>query len=98
MNVHQCTQAFITLMDALRMDRRDGDEIQPLLSDVITTLNAVHGIQGVKEEWVLVLDRWSKKVRDMRANDQLDEETARQLIFDVEKSYRSFGDFLSKPS
>lgn len=38
---------------------------------------------------------WLKKMGDMRASDELSEEDARQLIFDLEKSYGGFHSFLS---
>ena len=42
-NVAQTVQHFITVMDSLRLDVRAVDEIQPLLSDLMSSLTQVTG-------------------------------------------------------
>mmetsp|Transcript_17199 Transcript_17199/g.25477 ORF Transcript_17199/g.25477 Transcript_17199/m.25477 type:complete len:222 (+) Transcript_17199:30-695(+) len=89
----ETTQCFITAMDALKLDQRDVDEIQPLIGDVVDRLNKCDGLSddfsGVKKmsEWLITLNA-------MRASDTLDEEQVRQLLYDLDNSYSAFFRFL----
>ena len=93
--VAQTVQSIITLMDALKLNVRAVDEIQPLLSEMMASLTQVHGLppdfQGRDK-----MEAWLRKLNAMRASDELDEDQARQLSFDVERCYSSFMGFLNK--
>ena len=85
----EATQCFITLMDALKLDQRAVDEIQPLVSDLMNRLNKCDGIPadfvGVKKatEWLVTLN-------GMRAAEELDDDQVRQLLHDLDISYTEF--------
>lgn len=82
-------------MDALKLDLRAVDEIQPQLNDLLETLNKIPDLPGDFEgkiklkEWLAVLNR-------MRASDELDASQIRQLLFDLESSYNAFHRFLAR--
>jgi ESCRT-I complex subunit VPS28 len=92
--VAQTTQAFITAMDALKLDQRAVDQVQPLISDITSSLNRVQGIPAEFHGLVKVR-LWLMKLNQMRAVDEIAEEEARQLLFDLESSYTAFMEYLS---
>ncbi|KAG6975506.1 hypothetical protein JG688_00002311 [Phytophthora aleatoria] len=94
-NVAQTVQNFITLMDVLKLNIRAVDEIQPLLSEMMSSLTMVSGLPpdfAGRDK----IEGWLRTMNAMRASDELDEEQARQLSFDLERAYSSFMAFLNK--
>ncbi|XP_011043276.1 PREDICTED: vacuolar protein sorting-associated protein 28 homolog 1-like [Populus euphratica] len=87
--VAECVQNFITAMDSLKLNMVAVDQVHPLLSDLSASLNKLSILPSDFEgktkmkEWIL---RFSK----MGAADELTEQQARQLHFDLESSYNSF--------
>ena len=77
----ECTQFFITAMDAV-------DTVHPLLTDVVGSLNRLRlkgsfeGLEKIKQ-WAATLNRRS-------AADELSEEEVRQLLFELETAYNAF--------
>ena len=92
--VAQTTQAFITAMDALKLDQRAVDQVQPLIVELTGSLNRVQGIPADFSGLVKVR-LWLQKLNQLRAVDEIEEEEARQLQFDLESSYSAFMDYLS---
>ena len=64
---------------------------------VAALLRKIKGIKkdGLDFDGISTMTYWLNKMGDMRASDELSEEDARQLIFDLEKSYGGFHSFLS---
>ncbi|KUF92825.1 Exocyst complex component 7 [Phytophthora nicotianae] len=94
-NVAQTVQNFITLMDVLKLNIRAVDEIQPLLSEMMSSLTMVSGLPpdfAGRDK----IEGWLRTMNSMRASEELDEEQARQLSFDLERAYSSFMAFLNK--
>jgi ESCRT-I complex subunit VPS28 len=94
-NVAQTVQNFITLMDVLKLNIRAVDEIQPLLSEMMSSLTMVSGLppdSAGRDK----IEAWLRTMNAMRASEELDEEQARQLSFDLERAYSSFMAFLNK--
>jgi ESCRT-I complex subunit VPS28 len=85
--IAEAVQHFISLMDALRLNMVAVDQIQPLLSDLV---EAVHkcALDGSFEPGKIEL--WLKKFNAMSANDELDADAVRQLLFDLDQSYSAF--------
>ncbi|CAM9373777.1 unnamed protein product [Laminaria digitata] len=89
----ETTQCFITAMDALKLEQRAVDEVQPLIYDLSDRLNKVDGLPNDYEgtaktrEWIVTLN-------GMRAADELSEDQARQLLHDLDTSYSAFFRFL----
>uniref|UniRef100_K3WYG6 Vacuolar protein sorting-associated protein 28 homolog n=1 Tax=Globisporangium ultimum (strain ATCC 200006 / CBS 805.95 / DAOM BR144) TaxID=431595 RepID=K3WYG6_GLOUD len=94
-NVAQTVQNFITLMDVLKLNIRAVDEIQPLVSEMMASLTQVSGLPP-DFECREKLEGWLRTMNGMRASDELDEDQARQLSFDLERAYASFMAFLNK--
>lgn len=92
--VAQTTQSFITAMDAIKLDQKAVDQIQPLIKDLTSSLNRVSGIPA-DFDGLTKMKLWLQKLHQMRASDELQEEEARQLLFDLESSYGAFIDHLT---
>lgn len=90
-NIIAVTQCFITANNALLLEFRSVDKLIPILQDVITNLGRVAGVpssyQGGNkmQEWLIRLSR-------MNAYDELNQEQAQQLEFDIDQAYRGFKD------
>ena len=91
--VAECVQFYITAMDALKLDLRSVDELQPQIADVLSSLNRVGGLpkdfDGSKK-----LENWLRKLNGMRAVEELNAEDLRQLAHDLDHSYAEFHRFL----
>jgi hypothetical protein len=100
-HIAEAVQHFITAMDAIKLELHlhyrnglDVDDIQPLISDLYGSLNKVKGLPP-DLEGKAKLENWLKMLNAMRASDTIDEEQARQLLFDLDESYSSFLRFLN---
>ena len=96
-NVVTVTANFITASDALKLGHRAVDEIQPLISDLVSSLGHVRGMRSNREP-MLRMSTWLQKLSKMRAVDVLDEDQARQLGLDLDNSLADFKAFLANPS
>ncbi|KAL9937388.1 hypothetical protein V8E36_003797 [Tilletia maclaganii] len=96
--VAETTQAFITFTDALKLKLRAKDSLHPLLSElVVCYTRSGEGNGGVDEEWRAKMLHWLIKLNQMRASDEIDEEQARQLLFDIEGAYNDWFRSLQDP-
>ncbi|KAL3614999.1 hypothetical protein CASFOL_040660 [Castilleja foliolosa] len=84
--VAECVQNFITAMDSLKLNMVAVDQVHPLLSDLINKLN----ILPPDFEGKAKMREWIARLAKMGAADELTEQQARQLHFDLESSYNSF--------
>eukprot|EP00162_Nutomonas_longa_P010509 comp19978_c0_seq2/m.38996 comp19978_c0_seq2/g.38996 ORF comp19978_c0_seq2/g.38996 comp19978_c0_seq2/m.38996 type:complete len:169 (-) comp19978_c0_seq2:36-542(-) len=91
------TEAFITVLDSLKLDLTAADDLFPILSALLDKLNGVRslGVDFVGKEKVR---EWLGKINGMRASDRLSEGDTRQLLFDIESSYLAFQNVLAKKS
>lgn len=93
--IAETTQTLITAMDALKLDQRAVDDIHPLLSDIMSSITKVPDLPS-SFSGLDKLREWLSTLNGMRAADEIDEDQARQLIFDLENIYSSFVDWLKK--
>lgn len=93
--VAETTQAFITAMDALRLNQRAVDEIHPLITDVMSSLTKNTSLPS-DFEGLLKMKGWLQKLNQMRAMDEIQEDEVRQLLFDLDSSYAAFHKHLQK--
>jgi len=81
-------------MDSLKLNMVAIDQVHPLLSDLLQSLNKVslmgkfEGKEKIRE-WLITLNK-------LKATDELDENQVRQLLFDLEGAHSSFYRCLSE--
>ena len=76
--VAETVQHFITAMDAVKLDQRAVDELQPLLSDLMNALMLLPDTPndfGPNDK----IQKWLEKLNALRAVDMIDEDDGRQL-------------------
>mmetsp|Transcript_17221 Transcript_17221/g.58473 ORF Transcript_17221/g.58473 Transcript_17221/m.58473 type:complete len:242 (-) Transcript_17221:47-772(-) len=87
--VAETVQHFITAMDSVKLEQRAVDELHPLISDLMASLTRVAGLPQ-DFEGLAKMRHWLEVLNKMRAADEVDEDQARQLAFDLESSYTAF--------
>ncbi|XP_030543513.1 vacuolar protein sorting-associated protein 28 homolog 2-like [Rhodamnia argentea] len=87
--VAECVQNFITAMDSLKLNMVAVDQVHPVLSDLFASLNKLT-ILPPDFEGKTKMKEWISRLSKMGAADELTEQQARQLHFDLESSYNSF--------
>lgn len=87
--VAECTQNFITAMDTLKLNMVATDQVHPVLSDILNSLNK---LTFLPPDFMgkVKLKEWMGRLSKMGAADELTEQQSRQLQFDLESSYNSF--------
>lgn len=86
--VAEATGNFITCMDALKLNYKAKDQLHPLLSDLMTSVNKVSSNKEFDGRGKLI--EWLIKINKMNINDELTEEDTRQLLFDLDNAYKGF--------
>lgn len=91
--VAEAVQHFITAMDAVKLDQRAVDELQPLLSDL---MNALIQLPDTPNDFGPnhKVQKWLVKLNAMRAVDNIDEDDGRQLYHDLDSAYSEFTRYL----
>ncbi|KAK7441712.1 Vacuolar protein-sorting-associated protein 28 [Stygiomarasmius scandens] len=86
--VAETTQAFITFLDALKLNFRAKDQLHPLLQELVTG----YARFPASKEWEgrSKLVGWLITLNGMKASEELGSEQTRQLTFDVENAYSEF--------
>mmetsp|Transcript_17750 Transcript_17750/g.25053 ORF Transcript_17750/g.25053 Transcript_17750/m.25053 type:complete len:225 (-) Transcript_17750:526-1200(-) len=93
--VAETVQFFITTMDAVRLEQKAVDELQPLLSELMDALTRFPDTPGDFEP-MKTIEGWLKKLNSMRAIDEIDDDDARQLCHDLESAYAEFTRYLKR--
>lgn len=87
MLIAEATQEFITFLDAVKLGLLSKDQLHPLLSDVIQSVNRVTDkdfeSRGKIVQWLISLNQ-------MKATDELGEDQARELEMDIQQAYNGF--------
>ncbi len=88
----EATQDFITFLDALKLGLLAKDQLHPLLTDVIQSVNKVTDRdfenRGKIVQWLITLNQ-------MKATEELSEAQARELEMDINSAYQGFKNTLS---
>lgn len=83
----EATQDFITFLDAVRLGLLSKDQLHPLLTEVIQSVNKVADTdfenRGKIVQWLITLNQ-------MKATENLSEEQARELEMDIQQAYQGF--------
>ncbi|CEP61923.1 ESCRT-I subunit protein VPS28 LALA0_S04e03730g [Lachancea lanzarotensis] len=85
--VAEATGNFITTMDALKLNYRTKDQLHPLMSALLLSVNRVSS-QDFEQRKNLV--QWIVKINKMKAAEKLSEDDARELLFSLDAAYKSF--------
>ncbi|THU53936.1 hypothetical protein C4D60_Mb10t19650 [Musa balbisiana] len=89
--VAECVQNFITVMDSVKLNMVAVDQVHPLLSDLSTSLAKLGtGLLPPDFEGRVKVRDWLSRLAKMGAADELTDQQARQLHFDLESSYNAF--------
>lgn len=94
-SVAETVQAFITLMDALKLDMRAVDHLHPLMGELLQSLNKIGAV--AIDSHRQRLRQWLITLNQLRASDELDDAQVRQLIFDLEQAHAAFYRALGGP-
>jgi len=83
----EATQDFITFLDALKLGLLAKDQLHPLLSDVIQSVNKVTDRdfegRGKIVQWLIALNQ-------MKAMEEISESQSRELELDMNTAYHGF--------
>lgn len=93
--VAETVQLFITTMDAVKLDQRAVDELQPLLSDLNDVITRVPETPNDFEP-NRKIQKWLEKLNTMRAVDEISDEDSRQLYHDLDSAYTEFTRYLKR--
>jgi ESCRT-I complex subunit VPS28 len=93
--VAETVQHFITTMDAVKLDQRAVDELQPLLSDLNDVFIRIPDLPNNFEPTSKV-SKWLQKLNTMRAVDEISDEDSRQLYHDLDSAYTEFTRYLKR--
>lgn len=85
--VAEATGNFITIMDALKLNYRAKDQLHPLISELLLSINRVSS-QDFEHRNKLV--EWIVKINKMKINESLNDDEIRELLFDLDVAYKSF--------
>uniref|UniRef100_A0A915NHL0 Vacuolar protein sorting-associated protein 28 homolog n=1 Tax=Meloidogyne floridensis TaxID=298350 RepID=A0A915NHL0_9BILA len=86
-------ELFITSLDQLKLNIRAVDELFPNLTELYASINAMSTLPDDFDAKVKV-KYWYDKLHGMAAHEELSDETARQMIFELEAGYNAFQRFL----
>lgn len=90
--IFEATENFITFLDALKLGMLAKDQLHPLLTDVIQSVNKVttqeFDSRGKIVQWLITLNQ-------MKATEELSEDQARELDLDINSAYQGFKSTLS---
>ncbi|EPS64089.1 hypothetical protein M569_10690, partial [Genlisea aurea] len=87
--VAEIVQNYITAMDSLKLNMVAVDQVQPLLFDLSASLNKLSVLPS-DFEGKTKMKEWISRLSKMVASDELTEQQARQLLFDLDSSYNTF--------
>lgn len=84
--IAEATSAFITLMDAIKLNYDSKDTLHPLFSDVLTKSGQVSTDFDGRNKLV----SWLIRVNKMDIADTLDENELKEMLWDVDSAYNGF--------
>jgi len=93
--VAETVQFFITTMDAVQLDQKTVDVLQPLLSDL---MDALTRLPETPKDFIpnRIVGCWLQKLNLLRAVDELNDEDTKQLDHDLGSAYAEFTRFLKR--
>lgn len=93
-SIAEIVSLFITIMDRCRLEIRAMDELYPDVKELYEIMSRMSSLPSSFEGMVKV-KKWLDELNQMQASDELSEDQARQMLFDLESAYNDFNRFLS---
>lgn len=93
-SIAEIVSLFITIMDRCRLEIRAMDELYPDVKDLYEIMTRMSSLPASFEGMIKV-KKWLDVLNAMQASDELSEDQARQMLFDLESAYNDFNRFLS---
>ena len=93
-SIAEIVSLFITIMDRLRLEIRAMDELHPDVKELYEIMSRMSSLPAGFEGRIKV-KKWLDELHQMQASDELSDEQARQMLFDLESAYNDFNRFLS---
>ncbi|CAL2028514.1 hypothetical protein CAEBREN_31896 [Caenorhabditis brenneri] len=93
-HIASIVELFITFLDSLRLNTRAVDDLHPGLDDLYTAINKTSRVPidaTVSDK----VKKWHDRLSTMAASDEISDDDARQMIFDIEQAYQSFSKALT---
>lgn len=95
LNILTVGERFITAMDSLKLNMKAADELFPIVNDILENMSKFDALPPDHESRTRV-QKWASELTRMKASDELTEEQARQMSFDLETAYNAFRKFLEQ--
>uniref|UniRef100_A0A914ELV2 Vacuolar protein sorting-associated protein 28 homolog n=1 Tax=Acrobeloides nanus TaxID=290746 RepID=A0A914ELV2_9BILA len=86
-------ELFITFLDQLKLNIRAVDELFPNLNELYVSMSAMSSLPADFDAKIKVKN-WRDKLNGMSASEEISDEMARQMVFEMETAYNSFTRFL----
>ncbi|CAB54493.1 Vacuolar protein sorting-associated protein 28 homolog [Caenorhabditis elegans] len=94
-HIASIVEQFITFLDALRLNTRAVDDLYPGLDDLYNAINTTSRVP-IDAIVTTKVKKWHDRLSSMAASDEISDEDARQMIFDVESAYQAFNKALNE--
>ncbi len=94
-SIAEIVSLFITIMDRCRLEIRAMDELYPDVKELYEIMSRMSSLPSSFEGSTKV-KKWLDELNNMQASDELSEDQARQMLFDLESAYNDFNRFLSQ--
>ncbi|VDN00927.1 unnamed protein product [Thelazia callipaeda] len=91
--IAEIVEMFITFLDQLKLNVRAVDELFPTLNELNVSICSMISLPDNFES-KLKVKHWHDKLKSMGASEEITDDDARQMIFDIETAYNSFTRFL----
>lgn len=85
--IAETTSAFITLMDAIKLNYNSKDTLHPLFTDVLTKCPSDFANRNKLVNWLIRLNK-------MDISETLDDDELKEMLWDVDSAYNSYFDAL----
>jgi len=86
--VAEATGNFITCMDAIKLHYRTKEQLHPLFSDLIMSINKV--LNNGEFEGKAKIVEWLIKLNGLGIDESISEQESKTLLFDLDNSYKGF--------
>uniref|UniRef100_A0A1I7UZU3 Vacuolar protein sorting-associated protein 28 homolog n=2 Tax=Caenorhabditis tropicalis TaxID=1561998 RepID=A0A1I7UZU3_9PELO len=94
-HIASIVEQFITNLDALRLNTRAVDDLYPGLDDLYNAINTTSRVP-IDAVVSTKVKKWHDRLSSMAASDEISDDEARQMAFDIESAYQAFNKALNE--